>query len=64
MQSIQQTITVGFQYPVHFTDRVFDLSNVLLANTVRGSKPDGTGYEVKEIDRVAMKQAIDQLAST
>lgn len=40
MHSINQSISVGFQYAVHFTNGVFDAANPLLKQTLRSAQAD------------------------
>lgn len=50
MQPIKQTISVGFDYPVHFTAGLFDASNSLVKDTLASADSDGTEKVLFVID--------------
>lgn len=50
MHPIDQSISVGFRYAVHFTSGAFDATNPLLAQTLRTAGTDGTERVLAVID--------------
>ena len=50
MHSIEQSISVGFQYTVHFTTGIFDVANPLLQQTLRSARADQTERVLFVID--------------
>ncbi|MEL7245878.1 MAG: 3-dehydroquinate synthase, partial [Cyanobacteria bacterium J06573_2] len=46
LQPIQQRVEVSFNYPVHFTNGIFDVDNPLLAQVITG---DGEGKPKKVV---------------
>ena len=50
MHSIDQSISVGFKYAVHFTTGVFDVANALLKQTLRSAQADQTERVLFVID--------------